>query len=234
MANEFGSQKNTQNTPTLQYQGTGTISGASKHHTSHMLILTAIIIGVGIIVVFMLQSFNLVAPTHYDEQWCKSLLSRHDSSILGMNFGTIDQGGGITRKVNYTLRLENDYFSAEAVSIVLNNGTVDECNLEALSSKGIDLISPQTYSCVNDTAYRLSYKETPDYLYVGHGVTYSLSSKMMKEGFASLNLTRNLTGFAYIDYVSYRTPNNYNNYNYDIYQSNTFTNSYCTRNEVAR
>lgn len=206
------------------------ITKISKSHTMHLLVLTFIIIGIGIVVVLMLQSFGLVEEKKFDEAWCKSLLSKHDPNVLDMGFD-VNNSGASAVKTNYTFRFSEDSFVIEVVSIVLEKetGRVLECDLEAISNKGIDLLSPKAYSCRNDTSYRLSSKEADDYLYTGSGVALSLSSQMMKNMFAMLNITSELTGFTYIDNIRYRRPDDATNHQIDLFDASEFISSWqCT------
>jgi len=207
--------------------GIGPISKANRAHTVHLLVLSVIIIGMGIIVFFMLSSFNLIPQPRYDENWCKKLLSQHDPEVLKMAFNVNYTALSIV-KTNYSFTITGDSFIGKAVTITTTNGTAIDCSIEAISTTGMDLLNPTAYSCTNDTSYRLVSETTDDHLYSGKEIAVSLSSPMMRERFAALNLSTNLTGFVYVDYIIYRTPDNLNNHNMDVASSDEVVKAYCT------
>ncbi|MBI5061777.1 MAG: hypothetical protein HZB67_05700 [Candidatus Aenigmarchaeota archaeon] len=154
----------------------------------------------------------------YDEKWCKALLARHDPNVMKMGFDIVDNGVSVTKK-NYTFYFTDAYFVTESVSILLYNGTVSGCEMEVISDVGAELFEPKTYSCPDETGFRLSSKATDDYLYVGKGMTYSLSSNAMKEAFKQINYTKEARGFMYVDIIKYRTPADGSDYEADVADS---------------
>jgi hypothetical protein len=213
-----------------QYAGQKTVpsarGGGSRSYWKYAILLTIIIIVIG---VFFLYYLGMLFPkeTKFDESWCKALLSRHDPVVMKMTFAVNDSGLTV-KKFNQTLRFTRDSFAAVAVNMVLRDGRIEECSLESISNKGADLLKPRVYSCANETSYRLSYEKGSDYLYVGKGIGYLLSGKMVRDALASMNLSSNMQGYAYIDYISYRTPDETQNYENDIAEVNSFTSAYCT------